>query len=112
ARAGDQHVVGGVVQEPLFAGDRLAQPALHAVSVDRTADLAGHGVADAGLAGVVAGAVAERQVAAADGAPQLGDRIELSRAGQAATPVRRERGIGGHWLSRRTGAFGRVPAAA
>ena len=100
------------MQEAFLAGDRLAQPALHAVAVDRATDPAGHGVADTGLAAVVTGAVAERQVAAADGASQLGDRVELSRAGQAATPVRRERGIGGHWLSMRTGASGRVPAAA
>src|SRR5205814_6746624 len=103
---------GGAVQQPLLTGDRLAQPALHAVPVDRAAHPAGNGVADAGVAPVVASAVAERQVAAADSASQLGDRVELSRAGQAATPVRRERGIGGHWLSRRTGVFGRVPAAA
>src|SRR6478735_8889339 len=92
-RPRDQHVVGGGRKQPLAAGDRLAQAPLDLVSVDGAADLARYRVPDPRGVAALGGAVAQRQVAAADRSTQLRDGVELG--GTREAPALRYGGRGG-----------------
>src|SRR5689334_11849551 len=89
----DQHVVGGGRKQPVAASYRLAQAPLDLVSVNGAADLAWYRVPDPRGVAALGGAVAQRQVAAADRSTQLRDGVELG--GTREPPTLRYGGRGG-----------------